>query len=84
MVVVRLYGWIRDRIGVKTIELNTSDVPLEQIIMMIDENGDVLKEVRDGTLFVAVNHEITNDMKKIIKSNDIVAIFPQFSGGYDG
>ncbi|MGB9729059.1 MAG: MoaD/ThiS family protein [Thermoprotei archaeon] len=84
MVVVRLYGWIRDRMGVKTIELNTSDVPLEQIIAMIDENGDVLKEVRDGTLFVAVNHEITNDMKKIIRSNDIVAIFPQFSGGHDG
>lgn len=81
MVVVRLYGWVRDRIGTRTIELNTSDAPLEQIIMMIDERGDILKEIYSGTLFVAVNHEITNDMKKIIKSNDVVAIFPQFSGG---
>ncbi len=81
MVVVRLYGWVRDRIGAKIIELNVSEVTLEQIILMLDEKGELLKEMQNSTLFVAVNHEIVNNLQKIIKSNDIVAIFPQFSGG---
>jgi len=81
MVVVRLYGWVRDRIGAKIIELNISETTLEQVILMLDEKGELLKETQNGELFVAVNHEIVNDLQKIIKSNDIVAIFPQFSGG---
>lgn len=81
MVVVRLYGWVRDRIGAKIIELNISEITLEQVILMLDEKGELLKEMQNGELFVAVNHEIVSDLQKIIKSNDIVAIFPQFSGG---
>lgn len=81
MVVVRLYGWVRDRMGAKIIELNVSEITLEQVILMLDEKGELLKEMQNGELFVAVNHEIVSDLQKIIKSNDVVAIFPQFSGG---
>jgi molybdopterin converting factor small subunit len=81
MVVVRLYGWVRDHIGAKIVELNVSEITLEHVILMLDEKGELLKETHNGSLFVAVNHEIVNDLQRVIKSNDVVAIFPQFSGG---
>ncbi len=78
MVTIRYYGWIAERLGRRQDEINYTG-PLRDLLRLVGE--DIELNVRERKVFVALNHNSIKDLDVDIGEDDIVAIFPAFSGG---
>ncbi|MCD6348400.1 MAG: MoaD/ThiS family protein [Candidatus Korarchaeota archaeon] len=78
MVIVRLYGWLAERLGWRERELGFEG---DLLNLLVEIDTGVKEMVESGKLLVAVNHQIIRDLGIKVRANDIVAVLPAFSGG---
>ncbi len=78
MVIVRLYGWLAERLGWRERELGFEG---DLLNLLVEIDTEVKEMVESGRLLVAVNHQIIRDLGIKVRANDIVAVLPAFSGG---
>ncbi len=78
MVTIRYYGWIAERLGRRQDEIKYTG-PLRDLLKLLGE--DVELNVRERKVFVALNHNSIKDLDVDVSEDDVVAIFPAFSGG---
>ena len=82
---VRLFANFREIVGRQelTIEAETILDLLKKLVMRYPALNDLIfdrDEVR-GYVNIAVNGEIVRDLERKLSEDDVVAIFPPFSGG---
>jgi len=78
MVIVRLYGWLAEKLGWRERELGFEG---DLLNLLVEIDTEVKEMVESGRLLVAVNHQIIRDLGTKVRANDIVAVLPTFSGG---
>ena len=82
MVKVKLFANFREVAGVKELEICAETV--EDVLNELIRRFPRLKELfkRHNYVHIMVNGDIIKDTKFRLKNNDIIAIFPPVSGGY--
>lgn len=83
-IIVKFYGWIRDKVGVKELKIAEFDKTIEEVLREIDPQGEILESIHEGRLFVTLNHSYVRDLNVRLKDGDVIALFPEFSGGARG
>jgi len=78
---VKFYGWPRDVIGSSEVEINPGGRSVLELLKVIDKDGKVVRAVKEDRLFVVVNHSKAVNANFKPKDGDIIAIFPEPSGG---
>ncbi len=78
MVSLRVYGWLSDLLGFRSRELEFEG-SLEDLLRSLG----LERMVRERRAHVALNHELIADLSIFVSGDDVVAIFPSFSGGFE-
>lgn len=78
MVLIRVYGWLSDLLGFRSKEVQF-DGKLDELLSSL--GTDLMKILEEGKVSIAINHEIERDLSRRVGGDDLIAIFPAFSGG---
>ncbi len=81
MVRVRFFAGFREKIGEDELRIETSDITLEKLIEILEEQNVGIKElIEKNGATIAVNRKVAK-LSDTVKNSDEVAIFPPVSGG---
>ncbi len=80
MVKVKFFAGFREGVGTEEINLDISDVTVEELIDLLDKENPGIKELIKSGATIAVNRNVAKPTDNI-KNTDVVAIFPPVSGG---
>ena len=78
MITVKYFGALAEKTKSQGEEFSFSDMPLNHLLSALEQKY----ELKDLSFSVAINQKILqNTAGYTLKSNDIVALLPPFSGG---
>ena len=80
MVSVKFFAGFRERVGTDEINLDISDVTVEELIDLLDKKHTGIKELIESGATIALNRSVAK-LDDVVKDADVVAIFPPVSGG---
>ena len=90
MVIVRFYAWIREKLGVGKLTINTKLQTIQELFLelkkILKEESDILfsdNQIRKGIMIGINNRLVRIEKQEMIrlKEEDIIDIMPLGSGG---